>query len=242
MTKLPSLKERALTLASEAWQWFKEGAPLCTKEQQASRLAACFTCPEFVLTEKHPGFCSVCGCPMVAKTWLATAACPDTPPRWNAIVMAKERHFFSTRPRVAALIRELESWRGTRFFRRAAPAIKGVRADCVSFAEAVMVNLGAIKPIDWPAYVTHYGGEPMLALLLKTLDAIPQLKQLAPSTLAIPGDLLACSAGKNLHHLAIYAGMNTLWHAMEKEGGISTANIHDPLFRKHLVAIYRAYE
>ena len=242
MNELPSLKERVLNLASESWEWFKEGAPVTDRDSSKARLDHCFDrCPHFIMTEEHPGYCRLCGCPMARKVWLATASCPDTPPRWKAITSSMDRPFFGWPTRQRALLLELETWKGTRFFRRSAPAVKGVRADCVSFVEAVLVNLGAISPIAWPDYVTHYGGEAMLELMIKTLDAIPELKAATPDKL-LPGDLLACSAGKNLHHLALFSGGNVIWHAWEQGGGVCTANSHDPLFRKNLVAVYRAYE
>ena len=134
---------------------------------------------------------------------------------------------------------ELKSWVGTRFVDRAAPAIKGVRCDCVSFVERVLVNLKAIDPIKWPHYVTRNGGEPMKDLLLTTLDQIPKLTRVISGPEAI-GDLLVYSSGKAMHHLAIFAGDNTIWHALSDAGGVCTGNIKDPVLADRLIAVYRA--
>lgn len=250
----PSPKERVLNLFREAKAWFREGAPLLPEDQAAGRLDACMACDKFAPVFSDPGtnaaagderskkrvfgFCRLCGCAVSLKAWLATARCPDTPPKWDAVTVPRGAWFFESPSRQAALFAELKTWQGTRYFHRAAPAIKGVRADCVSFVERVMVNLGAFKPIHWPSYVTQYGGEPMLDLLLKTLGTIPELERLDKSAELKPGDLVVCSSGKAMHHLAIYAGLNTLWHSLEKQG-VCQGNVRDPLFANHHVATFR---
>ncbi len=155
--------------------------------------------------------------------------------------------FFDNPQRQAALQAELKSWRGTRFWEHATGrARKGVCADCVSFCERVYVALGAMEPIQWPHYVTHHGGAAMFDLVLESLAKIPRLAVVwTPSGDGEPalvvGDLIVASSGKALHHLAIYSGGNTLWHCVAGEG-VSQGNIHDPIIRKHVRAVYRFRE
>ena len=159
--------------------------------------------------------------------------------------------FFDSPERVAALRAELESWKGTRFWREAgANAKKGVGADCVSFVEKVLENLGAIQPINWPKYVVFGGGDAMASLMTQTLDSIPELVKVWPDAVAdpivitIPGDIwfrtVEIKDETDFHHLAIYVGDNTL--VQMRERGVATANVHDRFAIKKLQAIYRAYE
>jgi hypothetical protein len=160
--------------------------------------------------------------------------------------------FFESPERQAALLAELESWKGTRFWREAgAKAKKGVGADCVSFVEKVLVAVGAIQPIEWPDYVVFDGGAEMATLMEQTLDAIPELVKVWPQGVAdpieitIPGDIwfrtVEIRGGESdFHHLAIYRGDNTL--VQMRERGVTTANVHDRFAIRKLQAIYRAYE
>jgi cell wall-associated NlpC family hydrolase len=154
--------------------------------------------------------------------------------------------YFDNPQRQAALLAELESWRGTRFWEQTSGrARKGVCADCVSFCERVYVALGAMEPIRWPRYVTHHGGAAMLTLVLESVAKIPRLAVIwTPETgielanVLMPGDLVVASSGRALHHMAIYSGGNTLWHCVAGEG-VCQGNIHDPIIRKHTRAVYR---
>ncbi len=152
--------------------------------------------------------------------------------------------YFDNPQRQAALLSELQSWRGTRFWEQASGrARKGVCADCVSFCERVYVALGAMEPIQWPRYVTHHGGAAMFDLVLESLAKVPRLAVVwEPSAGGEPalmvGDLIVASSGKALHHLAIYSGDNTLGHCVAGEG-VSTGNIHDPIIRKHTQRVCR---
>lgn len=159
-----------------------------------------------------------------------------TPPTW----------FFDSQARCNALRHELEGWRETPFSRSVgAEARKAIQCDCVSFVAAVLINLGAIKPFTWPRYVVMGGGRGMLETFVRTLASIPELERvhcLIPGDPLPPvrvGDLLLISGGEALHHLAIYAGDKTVWHATEPDRGVATLNLHDPLIHRHLLAVYR---
>lgn len=160
--------------------------------------------------------------------------------------------YFLDPDRQAKLLAELDGWTGTRFWRGAGPkAKKGVGADCVSFVEKVLVNVGAIQPIKWPSYVVYGGGDEMAALMSKTMDAIPELVKVwepgtvvDPAAITIVGDLWFRSVDvrdeTDYHHLAIYLGDNTLIQMRER--GIARANIQDRYAIRRLQAIYRVYE
>jgi hypothetical protein len=161
--------------------------------------------------------------------------------------------FFLSNDRQAQLFEEIDGWRETRFWRGAGrKAKKGVGADCVSFVEKVLVNLGAIKPIEWPDYVVYGGGEAMLSLLVKHLDSIPEFTKVwkpddvaDPAEITIVGDIWLRSvrvaeSETDYHHLSIFVGGNTVVHMRER--GLSRANTRDRFAVKQLQAIYRVYE
>lgn len=235
-----TLLQKLSNLSREMVKWVKAGLPLVSEPDQAERIGSCSECDKI----SPDGRCSECGCNMAWKSWLATAQCPLPQPKWLAKVAAdrpkEQAQWFFEQPENAKKFRiELLSWVGTRFFRNAAPAKKGVRADCVSFVEALLVNVGAIKPIKWPAYVTHSGGEAMLELLLKRLRSMPQFAELPLNATMIIGDVLVYSSGRAHHHLAFFYGDNTIWHATEDGGGVCSGNVNDPVLSKRLVAIFR---
>jgi hypothetical protein len=153
--------------------------------------------------------------------------------------------FFAYPYKHRALREELESWKGTRFWPACGSrAKKGVGADCVSFAERVLVNLGAIQPIKWPPYVIAGGGLKMFDTLVDAIATVPNIQRVWISgelPLLLPGDIFLRSVGDDYHHLAIYAGDKTLWHCRPKRG-VCTANVDDTHARKDLKAIYRVYE
>lgn len=166
---------------------------------------------------------------------------------------ADRRGFFGTEERQRALLAELESWKGTRFWPRAGGrAKKGVGADCVSFVQNVLVNTGAIQAIGWPKYVISNGGWEMFDLLTETLAAIPTMEIVwrsfpdgehnAARPELIPGDVFLVSQGANRHHLGIFGGDQTLWHCTWELRGVGTGNIHDPLVKDHTKAIYRVMD
>ncbi len=154
--------------------------------------------------------------------------------------------YFASDSRQFCLTIEVEQWRGTLFMRSSGGrARKGVASDCVAFVERVLVNVGAIKPIKWPRYVTFGGGETMGALLRSTIEAIPNVRTVwevgQPQIEMMPGDILYRSVESDYHHLAIFLGDNAIAHMLAKRG-MAFGNIQDPIINKNLKAIYRVYE
>lgn len=214
-------------------EWVSAGAPIVAETEQQNRLNTCLACDKF-----DGSRCTLCNCFMGVKTWLGTSQCPLN--KWTDASPA--RWFFERAENATKLRNELPTWRGTRFFPQAAPAVKGVRADCVSFVEGVLVAVGAIKPIQWPAYVTRAGGVAMRQLMLSTIGTVPEFLRVHPTEVPLSpviGDVFVVSSGKALHHMAIFAGENTIWHATQDGGGVCTGNANDPSIVKHLIAVYR---
>jgi cell wall-associated NlpC family hydrolase len=148
-------------------------------------------------------------------------------------------YYFDNPDHVLALQVELVRWIGTPFLEGAGRRAKeGVCADCVSFCEAVLVNLGAINPIEWPRYVMG-GGKAMLTLLLSRIKQIPELEQVSTDAVLLPGDLMVYSGATGIHHVAIYAGSQTLWHCALRYN-VTTNNVNDPKYRGALIALFRA--
>lgn len=52
-------------------------------EVAQARLEICKQCIHLI-PEKNR--CSICGCYMNAKTYIARASCPDSPPKWKPII------------------------------------------------------------------------------------------------------------------------------------------------------------
>lgn len=170
---------------------------------------------------------------------------PDPDPEPGPLVP-----FFRVPERRALLALEISEWNTTRFWRGAAGrARKGVGADCVSFVEKVMVNVGAMKPIVWPHYVTWGGGDAMMELMINALNSVPEFQCVWKPGLSmpalLPGDIIVRnyplkSGSSDYHHLAIFLGDNTLVHMRTR--GLNEANIKDRYAIRQLQAIYRIYE
>ena len=160
--------------------------------------------------------------------------------------MKVTNEYFRDRARRRALVRELESWRGTRFFPNLCK--KGVGVDCVQFAAQVLIDVGALAPFHFPKYAWRSGGPDMLVLLRSCINSHPELVPIWPGPgdaagwpELLPGDVFAFSTGVANHHLGIYAGDNTLYHVLARRG-VCQANVTDPTIRGLTVGIWRPVE
>lgn len=155
--------------------------------------------------------------------------------------------FFHSTERQKCLLLEISEWKGTRFWAACGErAKKGVGADCVTFVERVLVNLGAIQPVEWPKYVSAGGGAEMRELLIQAIGGVPEIEAIwRPSDGGQPileiGDFILRSIGNDYHHLAIYAGNKTFWHMRDRRG-LCTANLYDRHATRDLHRVYRVYE
>ena len=78
-----SIKSAIGWLIRGAWGWLQvvlrvNRAPRTVVEQ---RLAICKSCPKWNPRRER---CGLCGCRTAVKVKLASAACPDDPPRWTS--------------------------------------------------------------------------------------------------------------------------------------------------------------
>lgn len=174
----------------------------------------------------------------------AVPAAKDTKP-------AKPRvPYFRDKESVARLKAAIAQWIGTPFFEAAGGnARPGIGADCVSFADRVMSGIGATTPARWPKrYATHGGGRDMLSMLVGVIAGIPELEPVwqkgtdkQPLEAVIrPGDVVLCSTGFSLHHLAVYAGDNVLVHCLA-HSGVAEGNLFDPIIYRNIRTLYRAF-
>lgn len=151
--------------------------------------------------------------------------------------------FFDSDENWQRLVAEVKGWEGTPFFEAAgAWSKKGVAADCVSFVERAMANVGAISPVRWPErYVTFGGGKEMLDKFLAIMDGIEELESVCyPIEDLKRGDLILCSSGLALHHLAIYMGDNVVVHCLNNGRGVQEGNVTDTVIAKNILRVYRA--
>lgn len=151
--------------------------------------------------------------------------------------------YFCDEARQKALLVELNSWTGTRFFPNMCK--KGIGVDCIQFVSQVLINTGAMQPFDFPRYAWRSGGAAMLALLRRGVNERHELFPIwtGPGSATgwpplLPGDGFICSNGVANHHASIYAGDNTVWHVLMNRG-VCQANVTDPGFVSLVQNIYR---
>ena len=146
--------------------------------------------------------------------------------------------------RIERLNREIVRWNGTKFSpRMVGPAVPGLRADCVTFAIGVLVNVGALRQPEWTQHVAYANGPGVLAQILERMSLFDNLETLAPATPdeLIPGDLLLISEERSSHHFAIYGGGNVVWHCLARYG-VCEGSVHDSTIWGHLWCVFRAQD
>lgn len=158
--------------------------------------------------------------------------------------------YYSNENRKLALSGELAGWRGTRFWPRV--AVKGGRADCIRFCEAVHRGCGAIShPVDWPRYSVRKWPGAMEAIAsgyvsLGNWRMYPRVGQLllAPdepggsmSVVYLPGDVMIARLPDGSIHTGVVESAVRAWHCFP---GVGVTTCHPA--NHHTVAIIRAYE
>jgi hypothetical protein len=75
------LRSAVRWLFGGAWGWLKAALRInrAPRAVVARRLAICRSCPKW---NPHSQRCGICGCRAAVKVKLASAVCPDDPPRW----------------------------------------------------------------------------------------------------------------------------------------------------------------
>jgi cell wall-associated NlpC family hydrolase len=145
--------------------------------------------------------------------------------------------YFSTAKRRAALLAELERWRGTPFMGHV--AMPGVGVDCVRFAAAALAGAGAIAPLDFPRYPLNGGDPEIREMLCGRIESagLTALPDGAPPAL---GDVLVFSTG-SFQHVGLMGEGGNFWHVLrgQKTGESLLA---DSTFSTRLFRVYRLFK
>ena len=81
----------------EGWSnWLAPPAELREQIKQVrdARLAICAVCPYYSKNIDPSSWrtCTLCGCPIKAKTSALSTQCPDSPPRWLTVTSEEEEN------------------------------------------------------------------------------------------------------------------------------------------------------
>jgi len=82
----PSFLNQVKNFTKESVKFLKEGAPVCSPEEYAERLAICNACDKYTAAHK----CSLCGCHMPIKVGWKTSECADNPKKWNKLHLSSK--------------------------------------------------------------------------------------------------------------------------------------------------------
>lgn len=172
----------------------------------------------------------------------------------------RDAPFFSTPGRQLALITVARAWLGTPF--RDHCAIRGIGADCAGFVHAVLVDVGAIDPLDLPDYALDEGShsnQSKLARVLADTGCFVEMwkrenvqssapgsplsalrSQLDPVPVEV-GDLLGFNLGRSTHHIGLVVSNRIFIHAIHP-GGVVESHLEDGTYRRRLANIWRCME
>jgi hypothetical protein len=84
--KTPSIFKMIANFAKSSAEYVAAGMPSVTPEQYEKRIKACHECPNLVEKSKQ---CGLCGCYVETKASWRTSNCPDSPSRWDKIVVGE---------------------------------------------------------------------------------------------------------------------------------------------------------
>lgn len=147
--------------------------------------------------------------------------------------------YFDNSENFARLQAELKRWEGTPFMRGEASCGRG--GDCVNTIEQILVNAGAMAPIEFPPYTIRGGGAPMLETFIQHIEKVPGMtliwRRAQAEALPAPrrGRLLLGSTGQALHHLAIIGEPPVVWHNLHR---FEQGSYFDPGLAKRIHSIY----
>lgn len=151
--------------------------------------------------------------------------------------------WFQSKERQAALEVAAKAWVGTPFFAHASSRGHGV--DCVQLVHALFVEIGAVPPLELPAYTLDHAHHSTRALLLRFLLDAPALRgrfvMVPLGGPRLPGDLFGLRSGRVDHHLACALQWGHVVHAVEKHGVI-THDEGDATFAKRVLYVLRLME
>lgn len=147
--------------------------------------------------------------------------------------------FFEAEDRRAALLAELERWRGTPFV--AHTALCGVGVDCVRFAGTVLEAVGAIRPVAWPAYAIRGVGKGWRELIeVKLMEASRGVRFVARGD-EVCGDVIILGGATGIVHAGLAGETGRWWHAMPRYG-VRESRLDDRNVMKHWLASWRVLE
>ena len=156
------------------------------------------------------------------------------------------RQYFRTITRKMDLIRETRSWLRTPF--RDHCAMKAVGCDCVGFAHAVFVAVGAIEQLTFPDYTLDEGSHSNESKLERVLIDSGHFAEVwhrngwpADMPPLMHGDLLGFHLGRSVHHIGIVVSPRHFIHAIQNYGVIESM-IDDPTYRRVMVSVWRCME
>jgi hypothetical protein len=146
---------------------------------------------------------------MAFKTWMATAICPATPPKWLPVTSRSSWFFDQAGHAERAIVEMTEQW--DRLFDSDEQLVR-----------TVMIKLGAATEARWPID-TPLSAVASLHCLLSTTSLTARR---APPMV---GDILQGSKGE----LAIYAGRNVIFCRKDNKAHFTGVTAFSP------IAIYR---
>jgi hypothetical protein len=85
--KLPSIFKMLSNFAKASIDYVSAGMPSVTPEQYEKRIKECHSCPHLKEDTKQ---CGLCGCYVENKASWRTSTCPDSPSRWEKIIVGED--------------------------------------------------------------------------------------------------------------------------------------------------------
>ncbi len=84
-SKTPSIFKMLSNFAKSSIEYVAAGMPAVSESEYKKRIETCHECPHLTDTKQ----CGLCGCYVEVKAGWRTSTCPDTPPRWEKVVVGK---------------------------------------------------------------------------------------------------------------------------------------------------------
>lgn len=133
-----------------------------------------------------------------------------------------------------SIVEEARSWIGTPFYPHV--AIKGVGADCVTFALRVFQGVGLIPQSEsLPKYALDGGSHLPASQVIEWLKACGWFVEISGAPLA--GDVVTFRVGKVVHHVGIAITDMKFVHCIRRYGVIES-DLRDETWKSRLQTIW----
>lgn len=142
-----------------------------------------------------------------------------------------------TDERVALLVAEAESWRGTPF--AANSASKGRGVSCHKLCEAIFDACGYPVALDVPDVPIAHARFSTVSFVTQWFSGRVDFEAIQPTGALFPGDVLGFRIGRIVHHLGILLPDNQFAHAMDGIGTTVNA-LADATWYSRLENVWRA--